>query len=919
MANPSSLLKSALHNSIMEALYGEILSRSTRYYYFLGKTLSWEDDTVPPVPVDSIAYEWQTRNEIITMKEIKSTDVAFVVPRYDWQEGIVYDKFDDQYSTEIQGLNLISGGFGYGSSPNIFIGSTGSKAWNPSTLYTNGDLIYYEDRYYVVGRSGTSGATAPTHTEDTVFNGDIDLTWVHVYDGNGSGAKANAIVLDGDIIELELSARGIGYTDIPTVIIAGGDGEAAIAKAVVSIAPSGAQRIEDAVFYVITDEFNVYKCLDNNNEAQSTYKPVGTTVDPVIMPDGYQWKFLYNVPIALRNKFLTESYIPVISALTAQFYSNGNIQNVRIDSSGEDYSSGTITIQGDGYLEANPLYLTSITLAESGEGYIDPTLVIDPPFSNVSPWLPETLLIVGQKVSSNDHIYEVAISGVSSTISPVHKFGTVANGNCSLKYIGTNAKGVLTLDSGAVSAITLLGSIRDVTIVNPGSGYISEPSINFVGGSGSGVVANGVLQGSSVSRIVVYDDGKDYLSIPDIVIGEAWTASTVVTLNQQFFVSDRLYTVTTAGTTGTTAPNHLIGAVANGTAVLTYAGTTASATTALKYGAGYSALPTVRVTETDRDEELDNALIYFSGIKSEAKLVPIFDNGQLIRVQIDDGGVGYTYATATVTGDGEGAEVSIDLSPGDVNTLQANTELLTVDGRLMHVAVISGGYGYGAVTLTVEGDGVGAEAQAVIVNGSITKINFTNYGHGYRWARISINGNGFGAKARVIISPYGGHGRETINGLYTRTLMFYSNVSGDKNQGFVVDNDYRQLGIIKAPRQYGSTNTLTNVLASACWVISATNNTALFPKDSIIYSSDNGSRFRIVTNTGDALLVQAIDNGIPAIGTVFVNDANNILAAASVTPPSVDKYSGDLLFIDNKQAFTPTTNETVTLRTVIKF
>lgn len=919
MANPSSLLKSALHNSIIEALYGEILSRSTRYYYFLGKTLSWEDDAVPPVPVDSIDYEWKTRNEIITLKEIKSTDVAFVVTRYDWQEGMVYDAFDDQYSTEVQGINLISGGFGYGSAPNVFIGSTGSKAWNPSTIYSNGDLIYSGSLYYIVGRSGTTGTEAPTHTEDTIFNGDIDLISVNVYDGSGSGATATAFVLDGDVIEIDMVARGIGYTDIPSVIIAGGDGEAAVAKAVVSIAPSGAQKIEDAIFYVITDEFNVYKCLDNNNESVSTYKPVGTTVDPVIMPDGYQWKFLYNVPIALRNKFLTESYFPVVSALTSQFYSNGNIQNVRIDSSGVDYSSGTINIQGDGFLEANPMYLTDIILAEVGEGYIDPELVIEAPFSNVTQWLPGTLLIVGQKVSNNNHIYEVSISGTSSATAPVHKFGTVSNGNCALKYIGTTATGTLTLNSGEVSSITLLGSIREINIVNPGSGYISLPTVSFVGGSGSGVVANAVLQSGSINKINIYDDGKDYLTVPTIVIGNAWQASTAVSLNQQYFVSDRLYTVTTAGTTGTVAPNHLIGSSANGTAVLSYAGTTASATTSLKYGAGYSSLPTVSLVETDRDIELGNALIYFSGIKSEAKLIPIFDAGQLIRVQIDDGGIGYTHASATVTGDGDGAEISIDLSPGDVNTLQANTELLTVDGRLMHAAVISGGYGYGAVTLTVEGDGTGAQAEAVIVNGSIKKINFTNYGYGYRWARIVISGNGYGAKARVIISPYGGHGRETVNGLFTRTLMFYSNVSNDKNQGFVVDNDYRQLGIIKAPRQYGSTNTLTNVLASACWVISATNNTALFPKDTLIYSSDNGARYRIVTNTGDALLIQSIDNGIPIIGSVFINDANNILSAASVTPPSVDKYSGDLLFIDNKQAFTPTTNETVTLRTVIKF
>ena len=103
----SSLLKSPLDNSIANAVYNEIQNRSARYYYFLGKTLTWNDETNPPYPIDSFNYELQTRNEIITLKEVNSTDVAFVIPRKDWVTGQVWDMYDDQYSTEVQGINLI--------------------------------------------------------------------------------------------------------------------------------------------------------------------------------------------------------------------------------------------------------------------------------------------------------------------------------------------------------------------------------------------------------------------------------------------------------------------------------------------------------------------------------------------------------------------------------------------------------------------------------------------------------------------------------------------------------------------------------------------------------------------------------------------------------------------------------------------
>lgn len=974
----SSLLKTILHNSIAEGLYNEIANRTSRYYYFLGKTLTWEDDATPPFPIDSFDYELKTRNEMITLKEIKPTDVAFVVPRYNWSINTVYDMYDDQYSEEVQGINLISGGTAYGSAPTVYIGSGGSVSWTASTVVFAGDFLRATNgnggfRYYIVTTGGTTGGTAPSHTDGTVANGTAQLTHVVVTDAGGTGAAATATVLDGKVIDIQLNSRGTGYQFAPSVHIAGGGGQSALATAVVNVAPSGSSKLEECKFYVVTDEYNVYKCLDNNNGAVSQYKPIGTTVDPVTFPDGYMWKFLYNIPIALRTKFLTDEYMPVVTALRNQFYSNGNIQTVRVDNAGTGYSTGTISVQGDGYLESDPLYLTSVTIESGGTGYSSPVISIEPPFTNVSTWLANTTMFLGQKLSYNDNVYEVAIAGTSGTVGPVHRKGIVSNGTAALKYIGTSATATATVSSGTITGITLYGMVREVQITSNGSGYTVAPAVNF-SGDGSGASATAVIANGSVIKVIINDPGSNYTTAPTVTFGTQWTASTAVTIGQQIWYSNRLYTVTGAGTTSTTAPTHLSGSASNGTATLAYAGSPAVGTAPLKYGAGYSALPTITIGGLSGS----GASMYFSGVKSEAKLVPIFANdytgnpwvattavtkgqkisynqnvytvvvagttsssppthtsgiapngtaqfkyystfGQLIDVQIDDGGVGYTYATITVNGDGDGAEVSADLSPGDVNTLQANIELLTLDGRIMSIPVISGGWGYAAATVTINGDGVGAEASAVIENGFIKKIVITNYGTGYRWATVSINGNGYGAKARAVITPYGGHGKYAVNGLFARTLMFYTNISGDKNQGFDVNNDYRQLGILKNPRVYNGTNNLTAIAASACWVISGNISTTFFPVDSIITESVTGKRFRIVTNTGSAILAQSLDNFEPVIGTTFINSGNFTFSASAVTPPTADKYSGDLLFIDNKQAFTPTVDQSVTLRTIIRF
>lgn len=856
MAN-SSLLKSALHNSIAEGLYNEISTRSSRYYYFLGKTLAWENEVVPPFPMDSFDYELQTRNEIITLKEIKSTDVAFIVNRIDWASGTVYDMFDDQYSDELDGINLISGGYGYADPPTVTI--TG---------------------------------------------------------GGGTGATAVASIVDGVVIDITLTHAGRGYTSQPAVTLTGGGGEGAFAEANISAATSGARRIEDCYNYVMTDEFNVYKCLDNGLGAPSTYKPVGTVVDPVIMPDGYMWKYMYSIPIALRNKFLTDVYMPIVTALRGQFYSNGTVSTVQIDSAGKNYTFASITIQGDGYRESDPLFITGTNLTLNGSGYTSgATVSIAPPFSS-NVWTNGVSVLLGQKINYNGNIYEVTLPGILNTPAPVHKSGIVSNGTAALKYIGSTAKAVANISAGAVTSVSLVGGVREVDMSNGGSGYNSAPAVSFYGGGGSGVVASAVMSGTSVSHIVIQDFGDNFTDVPTVVFGTGWTPNTILTIGKQVFYSNRLYTVTASGTTGATAPVHTSGNAASGTATLAYAGTSASGTAVLRFGAGYSSLPEMTITPVSGGS---GAAGYFSGVKSEAILIPVISNGQLTGVQIDDAGVGYTYANLNVTGDGTGAQLSADLSPGDINTLQANTELLTPDGRIMSCRVTSGGFGYAAAVVTIEGDGTGATAEAIIDNGKIKKIRMTSYGTGYRWARVTITGNGYGAKARSIITVYGGHGKDSIKGLYARSLMFYTNVSKDKNQGFDVNNDFRQVGIIKNPRKYGTTYDLDSAIGSACFVITGDINLSQFKQDMIIRLSSNNARFRIVNLNTTSALVQALDNLPPTIGGVMVNEAANTFGVSGVTAPTADKYSGDLLFIDNKQAFTPTQDQTVTLRTVIKF
>jgi hypothetical protein len=131
-----------------------------------------------------------------------------------------------------------------------------------------------------------------------------------------------------------------------------------------------------------------------------------------------------------------------------------------------------------------------------------------------------------------------------------------------------------------------IGSVTQVTITNPGSGYSSIPSISLIGGGGSDAFKSAtlsiVLTSGSVTAINILDVGTGYDTTPTIKIGENWTASTVALTNSIVFYSNRLYKVTTSGTFGINPPSHSTGSVANGSTILQYVGVPATATATIE-------------------------------------------------------------------------------------------------------------------------------------------------------------------------------------------------------------------------------------------------------------------------------------------------------------------------------------------------
>jgi len=672
-------ITSLMHNTIADSVYSSIVSKSSKFYYFLGKTVPYTIlNGVEHIetPLSTYKYALSTRKDIISVKEIASNDVSFVVPRINWQASSIYDTYDDSYAID--------------------------------------NLSY-----------------------------------------------------------------------------------------------SGASSINTARFYVLTDEYNLYLCLDNNLNSLSTVKPTGYNDLPFITSDGYKWKFAMNIPLSLRVKFLNNLYIPITTAINSSFYNNGAIDTVSIVNTGTGYPSNTtasITISSG---------TTAMGSLVVGRQYVINTLGT----TTNTQW---------NTIAGTTGITYIVGSAIIPTI--------VGTG------LGTgNVKGVGAVLSPRISTVN--GEITTVDIISGGTGYATA-TLTVVG------TGTGQFTGNATAIIT-----------PVIVNG----VITHVILNDP--------------------------------------------------GINYNVNNTTIVVQSD------------TGV--EAQLSAIVAAGQITGVIIDNAGHSYRSATATAYGNtisDTPAQIVISTSGGNIDTVQANIELLAVSGAIDYIHVSDQGNGYTAANINITGDGEGATATAEIVNNKLHKITITNRGFGYTYATVNITALITTptelASARAIIPPHKGHGKHILHELHADTLMFYSTITGTNVSGFSFNNDYRQFGIIKNIQEYDSELTYSNALGSACFVVQGilSNGTVT---DDMILTDEFGDTYTVISSTivlgtDIKILLQPNSNSTPVSGNVLSNNTTSFIVHTAANP-TIDKYSGDMLYIDNRAAFYQTNDQTVTLQNVLKF
>lgn len=242
-------------------------------------------------------------------------------------------------------------------------------------------------------------------------------------------------------------------------------------------------NIYDKNFYVLTEDDNVYKCLFNNNGANSTVKPTGTSTTAFTTTDGYTWKYMTTFTSSQKEKFLTNNFMPV-TFLTADDGSaqfdvqaaavDGALDVVDVTAGGSDYrayNSGTITA----VVNSTAVQLATTANTTSKDFYTDSAF-----YTSGGTGAGQLRKITEYIASSRTCVVNNAFSpALSATVSPTqYKISPLVT------ISSPDGSGAL-----AISDVDATGNtISNVTVITAGSGYDRANAVisaNAAHGSGA--------------------------------------------------------------------------------------------------------------------------------------------------------------------------------------------------------------------------------------------------------------------------------------------------------------------------------------------------------------------------------------------------------------------------------------------------
>lgn len=257
-----------------------------------------------------------------------------------------------------------------------------------------------------------------------------------------------------------------------------------------------------------------------------------------------------------------------------------------------------------------------------------------------------------------------------------------------------------------------------------------------------------------------------------------------------------------------------------------------------------------------------------------------------------------------------------------------------ISGQLNDITLISGGTGYtSAPTVTISGDGSGAVGTATVSGGSVVKVEIKDSadtlftGSGYSKASVSFTGGGgTGASARPIIGVENGFGADPRQDLRARAVILDIKPDGDETGEWLINNDFRQIGLIKNPLLYDSAERYTGASLNMLYALKLTSSASGFTVGSTLTGVASGTSAVIdkldsdliyyhqneTTGFGKWTVGETVEDDATGTGTLSSDSADYILE------PIADPMSGKLLYVENRAAVARASNQTEDIKIVLQ-
>lgn len=279
---------------------------------------------------------------------------------------------------------------------------------------------------------------------------------------------------------------------------------------------------------------------------------------------------------------------------------------------------------------------------------------------------------------------------------------------------------------------------------------------------------------------------------------------------------------------------------------------------------------------------------------------------------------------------------SSTLTADQLNQLLIQKEARANSGRIYGVKVVDGGQNFTSTpTLSFVGDGSGASATVTISGRTIVKVEMENESSGtgsnYNVANVELSGGGgIGAELRPILGSTKGIGFNALDDLKASSLMFTIKPDGVSGGDFIVNQDFRQITLIKNPklRSDGSPFDEISDLVLKRLKVTSADDAADFDAQADIVFVGQTSGAKAYVDDVDSTIIYYHQNEKTGFGT-FLNEEEIIDSAnqnhvaiidsaigTSLTS-TVDTFTGEILYIENRAAIPRSTGQREDIKIII--